>query len=98
MKSGLATSTYAIPRRRIFFILQCFFNIFYESRIFVEFVETKQNMKKFFSYFDGQVGIPSLPQPSWVPLSKSQDVLKQYFKNFLNACLHVLNEQTNKQT
>ena len=32
------------------------------------------------------------------PPLKSQDVLKQHFKNFLNACLHVLNKKTNKQT
>ena len=28
----------------------------------------------------------------------SQDVLKQHFTNFLNAGLHLLNKQTNKQT
>ena len=31
------------------------------------------------------------------PHLKSQYVLKQHFKNFLNICLHVLNK-TNKQT
>ena len=32
------------------------------------------------------------------PPLKSHEVLKQHFKNFLNACLHVLNAQTNIQT
>ena len=36
----------AIPRRKIFFILQCSFEIFHNSRILVELVATKQNMKK----------------------------------------------------
>ena len=54
----------AIPRRKIFFTLQCFFKNFHKSRIMVELKETNQNRKKFFSYFDVQVGILSLPQPS----------------------------------
>ena len=33
-----------------------------------------------------------------VPYSKSQDVLKQHFKNLLNACSDALNKRTNKQT
>ena len=58
-------------------------------------------MKKFFSYFDVQVGNWSLPQPSVVVTGFPSQItrfLKQHFKKFLNACLNVLNERTNKQT
>ena len=44
-------SSNAIPRRRIFFILQCFFQIFHKSRILVELAETKQKMKKILLVF-----------------------------------------------
>ena len=44
---GMATSSInSMPRRRIFFILQCFFKMFHKSISLVELLETKQNMKK----------------------------------------------------
>ena len=90
---------YTIPRKRIFIILRCFFKIFHPSRILVELVETNQNMKKFFSYFDGQVSISAIPQPPWllqVPSFKITRCFKTIFEELLE-CMFICTEQTNKQ-
>ena len=75
--------------RRIFFILKYFFKSFHKSRILVELVETKQNMKKVLIIY--YLSLHGLLQGS--PL-KSKDFLKQHFKNFFNACLLVPTHQT----
>ena len=77
----------AILRRRIFFILQCFFKIFHKSIILVELVETKQNMKKVLLIFwcaSGHLKLTSALMGCYkVPLSKSQNVWKTKFQEFL---------------
>ena len=72
----------------------------YKSRIFVELVETKQNMNQVLLIFDVQVGISSFPQPLWfVTGSPSQNhkMFKRTFWEFLE-CMFTCNEWTNKQT
>ena len=94
-------SSNAIPRRRIFLILQCFFNIFPTSRILVELVETKKNMKKSSSHIlmckwasKSDISFHGLVQS---PPLKITRCLKTKFQEFLER-MFKCTEQTNKQT
>ena len=92
----------AIPRRRIFFILQCFFKIFHKSIILVQLAEEKPEYEKSSSHIlickresQPQISLHVLLQGTPLKITR---YLKQHLKNALNACLHALNKGTNKQT
>ena len=71
------------------------------TEVFVEQpLASPGSAKKFFSYFDVQVGISSLPQPSWVVTESPLQITRWFkttFQEFLEFML-TCTEKTNKQT
>ena len=90
-----------IPRRSIFFILQCFFKVFHKSRILIELLEKKQNMKNVLLIFwcaSGQLKLTSDFMGCYRVSLLNHKMLKNNIlrTSWMHFCVYWTNKQTNK--